>query len=49
MTGQLATALAAEEAAIYAYGLLGVHLTGAGDQAEARTAEQAHRGRRDYW
>jgi len=48
VTGQLATALAAEEAAIYAYGLLGVHLPGAGDQAEARTAEQAHRDRRDY-
>ncbi len=40
--------LAAEQAAIYAYGVIGVRLAGAGDQAEARTAEQAHRQRRDY-
>lgn len=46
MNEQLAAALAAEEAAIYAYGLLGVHLDGR-DQTEARTAEQAHRERRD--
>jgi ferritin-like protein len=44
---QLAAALAAEEAAIYAYGVIGVHLTGA-DTAEARADEQAHRDRRDY-
>jgi len=44
---QLSAALAAEEAAVYAYGLVGVNLTGAGDIAEARTAEAAHRGRRD--
>jgi len=45
---QLAAALAAEEAAIYAYGLVGVRLTADGERAEARTDEQAHRDRRDY-
>jgi hypothetical protein len=44
----MAAALAAEQAAIYAYGIIGVRLTNAGDQAEARTVEQAHRVRRDY-
>jgi hypothetical protein len=44
---QLAGALAAEEAAIYAYGPIGVQLTGAADRAEARAAEAAHRNRRD--
>jgi ferritin-like protein len=44
---QLSAALAAEEAAVYAYGVLGVQLTGKGDQDEARAAEAAHRGRRD--
>jgi hypothetical protein len=44
---QLAGALAAEEAAIYAYGPIGVRLTAEGDVAEARTAEAAHRDRRD--
>ena len=48
MNEQMVAALAAEEAAIYAYGLIGVRFTGAGDVAEARTAEQAHRLRRDY-
>ncbi|GAA3337769.1 hypothetical protein GCM10020358_15320 [Amorphoplanes nipponensis] len=47
MSAQLAAALAAEEAAIYAYGVLGVKLTGAGDRAEARAAEAVHRARRD--
>lgn len=47
MNQQLAAALAAEEAAIYAYGLVGVNLSRAGDIAEARTAEAAHRTRRD--
>jgi hypothetical protein len=47
MNQQLAAALAAEEAAIYAYGVVGVNLTGAGDVAEARTAETVHRNRRD--
>lgn len=47
MNEQLAAALAAEEAAIYAYGLVGVNLTGAGDRDEARTAEAAHRVQRD--
>jgi hypothetical protein len=44
---QLSAALAAEEAAIYAYGLIGVRLSGEGDRTEARTAEQIHRDRRD--
>jgi len=42
---QIAAALAAEEAAIYAYGIIGVR---AGQVLEARSAEQAHRRRRDY-
>ncbi|MFC7275206.1 ferritin-like domain-containing protein [Paractinoplanes rhizophilus] len=45
MNEQLAAALAAEEAAIYAYGIIGVK---AGQETEARSAEQAHRQRRDY-
>jgi hypothetical protein len=44
---RLAAALAAEEAAIYAYGLIGVNLTGEGAQDEARSTEAAHRARRD--
>ena len=44
---QLAAALAAEEAAIYAYGTLGVKLSGAGERTEAHAAEAVHRGRRD--
>jgi hypothetical protein len=44
---QLSAALAAEEAAIYAYGLIGVRLSGEGDRTEARAAEQFHRDRRD--
>ncbi|MEU7902004.1 DUF4439 domain-containing protein [Actinoplanes sp. NPDC049118] len=47
MSAELSAALAAEEAAIYAYGILGVQLTGEGDLAEARAAEAAHRARRD--
>lgn len=47
MSVQLAAALAAEEAAIYAYGTLGVKLTDDGVLVEARSAEAAHRGRRD--
>jgi ferritin-like protein len=43
---ELKDALAAEEAAIYAYGLIGVHLTGSG-QTLARSAEADHRTRRD--
>jgi Domain of unknown function (DUF4439) len=46
MNAPMMAALAAEEAAIYAYGIVGVHLTGAGVD-EARTAEAAHRNRRD--
>jgi len=48
MNGQLAAAMAAEVAAIYAYGIVGVHLGNAAQVAEARAAETAHRGRRDY-
>jgi len=43
---QLSAALAAEEAAIYAYGTIGVHLSGS-DRELARTTEADHRGRRD--
>ncbi|MEQ4305441.1 ferritin-like domain-containing protein [Plantactinospora sp. B6F1] len=46
MSEALAAALAAEHAAIYAYGLIGVRLSdGAAEQA--RSAEAAHRSRRD--
>lgn len=48
MNDQLAAALAAEQAAIYAYGIVGVQLADLGEQGEARAAEQAHRERRDY-
>ena len=48
MNEQLAAALAAEEAAIYAYGVIGVRFGSDGERAEARTAEQVHRQRRDY-
>jgi hypothetical protein len=44
---ELAAALAAEEAAIYAYGLIGVRLSGDTDRDEARRAETVHRARRD--
>jgi hypothetical protein len=47
VSDQQAVALAAEEAAIYAYGVVGVKLTGSGERTEARTAEQTHRNRRD--
>jgi hypothetical protein len=48
MGDELPAAMLAENAAIYAYGILGVHLMPApGDVAEARAAEQAHRDRRD--
>ncbi|SHM66994.1 ferritin-like domain-containing protein [Actinacidiphila paucisporea] len=39
-------ALAAEHAAVYGYGVIGGHLTGA-RQAEARQGYDAHRARRD--
>ena len=45
---ELTAALAAEEAAIYAYGLVGVHLTAESLIRAARTAEFKHRQRRDY-
>jgi hypothetical protein len=44
---QLAGALAAEEAAIWAYGLIGVHLREGSEQNQARAAEDEHRVRRD--
>ena len=47
MNEQLAGALAAEEAAIYAYGLIGVHLTADSAIEEARSTDAAHRARRD--
>ena len=46
MYEQLIAALAAEEAAIYAYGVVGVHLPGNADRIQAQAAEQAHRDRR---
>jgi hypothetical protein len=46
MSEALTAALAAEHAAIYAYGPIGVHLDG-GAAEQARAAEAAHRSRRD--
>ncbi len=46
VTEALQAALAAEDAAIYGYGVVGAALTGA-RQAQARTAFAAHRARRD--
>jgi len=46
MSEELAAALAAEHAAIFAYGPIGVRLSGA-NADQARAAEAAHRGRRD--
>ena len=46
MSEALAAALAAEHAAIYAYGPIGVRLDGA-TADQARAAEAAHRSRRD--
>ena len=46
MSRTLAAALAAEQAAIYAYGPAGVRLADA-ERAEAHAAEEAHRNRRD--
>jgi Domain of unknown function (DUF4439) len=48
MSEQIAAALAAEEAAIYAYGVVGVRLTAPADRAAARGAEREHRERRDW-
>jgi hypothetical protein len=45
-TDALDSALAAEHAAIYGYGTIGAHLTGAA-LAQAQQAEEAHRTRRD--
>jgi ferritin-like protein len=47
VTEQLAAALAAEEAAIYAYGVIGVHLTKSDEVSRARSADLEHRARRD--
>jgi ferritin-like protein len=41
-------ALAAEDAAIYAYGVVGVRLSGDDEKADAHAAETAHRQRRNY-
>jgi hypothetical protein len=46
VSAALLAALAAEEAAIYAYAPIGVRLAGP-EQADAREAEAAHRARRD--
>ncbi|MEV1289986.1 ferritin-like domain-containing protein [Micromonospora sp. NPDC049679] len=46
MSEGLSAALAAEHAAIFAYGPIGVHLD-AGAEKEARATEAAHRARRD--
>ncbi|GAB3145831.1 ferritin-like domain-containing protein [Micromonospora sonneratiae] len=46
MNQQLAAALAAEHAAIFAYGAIGARLSGAA-RREARETEAAHRSRRD--
>jgi hypothetical protein len=46
VSGELEAALAAEHAAIFAYGVIGARLTGASATA-ARAAEAAHRDRRD--
>ncbi|GAA2862209.1 hypothetical protein Acy02nite_54010 [Actinoplanes cyaneus] len=47
MKEELSSALAAEDAAIWAYGLIGVHLTEGTEQDQARAAEDTHRARRD--
>jgi ferritin-like protein len=44
----LVAALAAEDAAIYAYGVIGVKLDSGTEKSDAHTAEQAHRQRRNY-
>ncbi|HEY0699048.1 MAG TPA: ferritin-like domain-containing protein [Micromonospora sp.] len=46
MSGELSAALAAEYAAIFAYGPIGVRLSGR-QVTDARAAEAAHRTRRD--
>ncbi len=48
MSAELTAALAAERAAIYAYGLIGARLDSDGERYEARAAEQAHRRWRDH-
>ncbi|WIM95403.1 ferritin-like domain-containing protein [Actinoplanes oblitus] len=48
MKEELAGALAAEEAAIWAYGLIGVHLPDEAEQDQARACEDVHRLRRDF-
>jgi ferritin-like protein len=47
VTEHLAAALAAEEAAIYAYGVIGVHLENSDEVSRARSADLEHRTRRD--
>lgn len=45
-TSELVTALAAEHAALYGYGVVGAHVTGAARES-VKEAEEAHRSRRD--
>lgn len=47
-TAELGALIEAEDAAIYAYGVIGAHLAGA-QQARAADALQAHRRLRDDW
>ena len=47
-TADLSTLIAAEDAAIYAYGVIGAHLSG-GARAQAIAALTAHRRLRDDW
>lgn len=47
MTDALAAALAAEHAAIFAYGPIGAQLADSDGEADARAADAAHRSRRD--
>jgi ferritin-like protein len=44
----LGAALAAEDAAIYAYGVIGVRLSSDDEKSDAHAAETAHRQRRNY-
>jgi len=44
---RLADALAAEHAAVFAYGLIGARLAGGDGTGAVRAAEEAHRSRRD--
>ncbi|MFF7995438.1 ferritin-like domain-containing protein [Kitasatospora xanthocidica] len=45
----LQDALGAEHAAVYGYGVVGAHLPGDPQRADARTAHAAHQAQRDGW